>query len=173
MSLAERKTVGWHLSLNATVTSMKKAWDKALSNEGLIVIIGAPRLPTALSDHGVQMAKKTARQFFKDLGIKQLFARYQTPKHNTWIESWFRILKYDWLRFKDEVVDDRNIALKYRKEAYNFTEDIDPTDAIFVALALFLNAKLWSGDKRLKEGLENKGRHMVLTTKNLSTNYGL
>jgi putative PIN family toxin of toxin-antitoxin system len=74
---------------------------------------------------------------------------------------------------KLEVVDDRNIALKYRKEAYNLTEDIDPTDAIFVALALFLNAKLWSGDKRLKEGLENKGRHMVLTTKNLSTNYGL
>jgi predicted nucleic acid-binding protein len=74
---------------------------------------------------------------------------------------------------KLEVVDDRNIALKYRKEAYNLTEDIDPTDAIFAALALFLNAKLWSGDKRLKEGLENKGRHMVLTTKNLSTNYGL
>jgi putative PIN family toxin of toxin-antitoxin system len=74
---------------------------------------------------------------------------------------------------KLEVVDDRNIALKYRKEAYNLTEDIDPTDAIFVALALFLNANLWSGDKRLKEGLENKGRHMVLTTKNLSTNYGL
>jgi predicted nucleic acid-binding protein len=60
---------------------------------------------------------------------------------------------------KLEVVDDRNIALKYRKEAYNLNEDIDPTDAIFVALALFLNAKLWSGDKRLKEGLENKGRH--------------
>ncbi|MDI7260464.1 MAG: integrase core domain-containing protein [Thermodesulfobacteriota bacterium] len=34
-------------------------------------------------------------------GIKQLFARYQTPEDNSWIESWFRILKYDWLRFKD------------------------------------------------------------------------
>ncbi len=74
---------------------MKKAWDKALVNENLIGMSGAPKLPIALSDHGVQMAKKTAKQFFKDLGIKQLFARYQTPQDNAWIESWFRILKYD------------------------------------------------------------------------------
>ena len=82
---------------------MKKAWDKALVNENLIGVSGVPKLPIALSDHGVQMAKKTAKQFFKDLGIKQLFARYQTPQDNAWIESWFRILKYDWLRYKDYV----------------------------------------------------------------------
>jgi putative transposase len=95
-----RKIIGYHLSLNATVDSMKRAWDNALGNEGLLDVIGAPKMPLALS-HGVQMAKKSAKQFFKDLGIKQLFARYQTPKDNAWIESWFRILKYDWLRYKD------------------------------------------------------------------------
>jgi len=98
-----RKIVGWHLSFNATVESMKGAWDKALCNEGLLGVTQGPPLPTALSDHGVQMAKKTARQFFRDLGIGQLFARYQTPTDNAWIESWFRILKYDWLRFKDYI----------------------------------------------------------------------
>jgi len=98
-----RKIIGWHLSFNAAVKSMKVAWDKALSNEGLLGHIRAPKMPLALSDHGVQMAKKTAKQFFRDLGIKQLFARYQTPQDNSWIESWFRILKYDWLRFKDYV----------------------------------------------------------------------
>ena len=96
-----RKIVGWHLSFNATVDSMETAWDNALTSEGLLDVIGAPKMPLALSDHGVQMAKKTAKKFFKDLGIKQLFARYQTPKDNAWIESWFRILKYDWLRYKD------------------------------------------------------------------------
>jgi len=55
----------------------------------------------ALSDHGVQMAKKSAKEFFRDLGIKQLFARYQTPKDNAWIESWFRILKHDELKYRD------------------------------------------------------------------------
>ena len=98
-----RKIVGWHLSFNATVESMRGAWDKALCNEGLLGVTQGPPLPTALSDHGVQMAKKTARQFFRDLGIGQLFARYQTPTDNAWIESWFRILKYDWLRFKDYI----------------------------------------------------------------------
>ena len=69
---------------------------------------------------------------------------------------------------KLEVVDDRNNPLKYRKEAYNLTKDIDLTDAIFV---LFLNAKLWSGDKHLKERLESKGKQIVLTTKDLSAHY--
>jgi len=98
-----RKIVGWHLSMSATVRAMKMAWDKALVGEGLLSKVGAPCFPVALSDHGVQMAKKTAKEFFRDLGIKQLFARYQTPEDNSWIESWFRILKYDWLRFKDYV----------------------------------------------------------------------
>ncbi len=82
---------------------MKLAWDKALSAEGLLGTIEAPVMPEALSDHGVQMAKKSAKQFFKDLGIKQIFARYQISKDNAWIESWFRILKHDWLKYKDYV----------------------------------------------------------------------
>jgi transposase InsO family protein len=120
-----RKIVGWHLSFNARIESMKKAWDKALIHEGLIEIAGAPQMPVALSDHGVQMAKKSAKQFFKDLGIKQLFARYQTPKDNAWIESWFRILKYDWLQYKDYVSFDelkeilRQFVIVYNTERYH------------------------------------------------------
>lgn len=102
-----RKIVGWHLGFNARVASMKKAWDNALANENLIDVTDAPQMPTALSDHGVQMAGKSAKQFFKDLGIKQLFARYQTPTDNAWIETWFRILKNDWLRYKDYVSFDQ------------------------------------------------------------------
>jgi len=37
-----------------------------------------------------------------------------------------------------------------------------------VALALLLDAKLWSGDKRLKESLESKGENIVLSTKDIS-----
>jgi putative transposase len=120
-----RKIIGWHLGFNARIESMKKAWDKALVNENLIGVSGAPELPIALSDHGVQMAKKTAKQFFKDLGIKQLFARYQTPQDNAWIESWFRILKYDWLRYKDYVSFDylkaiiRQFVIVYNTQRYH------------------------------------------------------
>ena len=99
---------------------MKKAWDNALTNEKLLGVAMAPEFPVALSDHGVQMAKKTARTFFRDLGIKQLFARYQTPTDNAWIESWFRILKYDWLRYQDYVgFDELKVMLETFIHYYN------------------------------------------------------
>jgi len=120
LDVYSRKMVAWYLSLNATVESMKRAWDQALTSEGLLGVREAPRLPVALSDHGVQMAKKTARQFFRDLEIGQLFARYQIPTDNSWIESWFRVLKYDWLRFKDYVsFDELKIILGEFVQFYN------------------------------------------------------
>lgn len=96
-----RKIVGWHLSWRATVAAMKVAWDRALASEGLVGCLDAPQLPTALSDHGVQMKCKLALKFFLDLGIPQLFARCHVPTDNAWIESWFNIFKNSWLRFKD------------------------------------------------------------------------
>lgn len=101
IDLFSRKIVGWHLTFSATVESVKKVWDKALSSEDLLEVLGAPEMPTALSDHGVQITAKTMKQFFKDLGIKQLFSRYQTPTDNAFIEAWFKLLKWDELRYKD------------------------------------------------------------------------
>jgi len=96
-----RKIVGWKLSFNATVESVKQAWDHALCNERILTVQDRPISLIALSDHGAQMTAKSMAQFFKDLGISQLFARYQTPTDNAWIETFFRIFKYDWLRFQD------------------------------------------------------------------------
>ncbi len=76
-------------------------------------------------------------------------------------ELLYRILE------KMEIIDIENVPVKYRKEAYALTKDIDPSDALFIALAMFLDAKLWSGDKKLKDGLEKKGKCIVLTTQDL------
>ena len=65
------------------------------------------------------MAKKSVKQLFKDLGIKQLFARYQTPTDNAWLEPWFRILKWDWLRFKDYVSFDQKEFIREFVRFYN------------------------------------------------------
>ncbi|MDX1939208.1 MAG: PIN domain-containing protein [Saprospiraceae bacterium] len=43
------------------------------------------------------------------------------------------------------------------QEAANFVRDVDIDDIAFVALSLFLDAKLWTGDKKLREGLLKKG----------------
>ena len=42
LDVYSRKIVGWHLSLSGTVESMKRAWDQALSNEGLLGVGDAP-----------------------------------------------------------------------------------------------------------------------------------
>lgn len=101
LDVYSRKIVGWHLCLNATVEEVKHAWDQALSNEGLLRDTTQPLGLEALSDHGTQMTAHSMAEFFRTLGIEQLFARCQTPTDNAWIETWFRIFKYDWLRFQD------------------------------------------------------------------------
>jgi len=47
------------------------------------------------------------------------------------------------------------------------TYDIDPDDISFVALSIFLDAYLWTGDKVLYNGLQNKGFDKVVMTSNL------
>jgi len=48
------------------------------------------------------------------------------------------------------------------------TFDIDPDDISFVALAIFLDAYLWTGDKILYNGLMNKGFDKALLTSQIS-----
>ena len=101
LDVYSRKIVGWKLSFEATVDSVKQVWDQALCAEGFLDTEEGPEGLEALSDHGTQMTAKSMTQFFKDLGISRLLARYQTPTDNAWIESFFRTFKYDWLRFQD------------------------------------------------------------------------
>jgi predicted nucleic acid-binding protein len=44
-----------------------------------------------------------------------------------------------------------------RKKAYELCQDIDETDTPHVALAIHLDALLWTGDKTLKKGLRQRG----------------
>ena len=53
------------------------------------------------------------------------------------------------------------------KEAYSLTHDIDEKDTIFIAMGMYFNQKLWSGDKVLVEGLRRKGYHEILLTNEL------
>ncbi len=43
------------------------------------------------------------------------------------------------------------------KRARELCRDVDPDDAAHVALALEINAPLWTGDRKLRRGLEARG----------------
>lgn len=101
LDVYSRKITGWKLCFHATVDQVKQAWDEALAREGLLDRSEGPKGLEALSDHGSQMTAHSMGDFFRRLQIDQLFARYQTPTDNAWIETWFRLFKYDWLRFQE------------------------------------------------------------------------
>ena len=56
------------------------------------------------------------------------------------------------------------IPQKIWQEAEALTFDIDPDDISFVALSIFLDASLWTGDKTLYNGLQSKGFDKVILT---------
>ncbi|MEO1031225.1 MAG: putative toxin-antitoxin system toxin component, PIN family [Bacteroidota bacterium] len=54
------------------------------------------------------------------------------------------------------------------KKAYELTKGVDEDDTPFVALAMELESILWTGDKKLLNGLSKKGIDWVLTTDMIS-----
>ena len=53
------------------------------------------------------------------------------------------------------------------EQACKLVADIDPKDAVFVALSLHLDVWLWSGDKKLMHGLRAKGFSRIISTDEL------
>lgn len=55
------------------------------------------------------------------------------------------------------------------ENARELLSGIDEFDIPFIALALELESPLWTGDKKLRSGLESKGVDWILDTKDLAT----
>lgn len=55
------------------------------------------------------------------------------------------------------VVRESTIAAHVRLEAWELCQDIDPTDTPHLAMTLYFDGRLWTGDKQLRAGLEAKG----------------
>lgn len=53
------------------------------------------------------------------------------------------------------------------RQAFELCRDIDPDDTPFVAFSIFMNCKLWTGDKKLITGLNNKDFKISITTEAL------
>ncbi len=49
------------------------------------------------------------------------------------------------------------VSIVSRQRAYDLCKDIDIKDTPFIALAIDLNIPIWTGDKKLKDGLRLKG----------------
>ncbi len=65
------------------------------------------------------------------------------------------------------VIDERLIPENLKSKALELVEDIDIKDLPFIALSLYLDAKILTGDKKLINGLKNKGFKNIIELKEL------
>ena len=66
-----------------------------------------------------------------------------------------------------QFVSEELISEESWKNAYDLTKEIDENDTPFVALAIEMKAKLWSGDKKLTAGLLLKNSDIIYSTQEL------
>jgi len=69
---------------------------------------------------------------------------------------------YELIRHIDFFNED-TLSVNALQSAWELVKDIDPKDMLFVALTLEMNGLLWTGDVKLRKGLENKGFDLLFT----------
>lgn len=82
---------------------------------------------------------------------KEKILRYSALSEPEVYELLYRILG------RIEFVNEQYVSLERKAQAFALCKDIDEDDTPFIALALELNALFWTGDRRLKESLKERG----------------
>ena len=77
------------------------------------------------------------------------------------ISNYYQVLKH----FRP--VYEKEIPFEMREQAVKLCDELDLKDAVFVAAAIMLDAYLWTGDKKLRNGLEKKGFTNTISTAEL------
>lgn len=72
------------------------------------------------------------------------------------------------LIFKNiEFIDEQEIPKEFRLHAFQLVKDTDVNDLPFVALNSYIESLLWTGDKKLINGLQLKDYHNLATTEDM------
>lgn len=64
-------------------------------------------------------------------------------------------------------IAEEQIPKEHLVKSIELVKDIDNKDIVFIALTEYLGSKLWTGDKRLIQGLKSKGYSNVLSTEEM------
>ncbi len=99
--------------------------------------------------------------------FQELINKFEKIKEITKLEdSQLNEIIYRFIK-KIDFIDNDLIDFTFQKQAYNLVKDVDKNDLLFVALSLQTEYKLWTGDKKLINGLRKKGFLNVIDTKEL------
>jgi len=67
---------------------------------------------------------------------------------------------------KIRIIDEEYLPFEIKKKAYNLCKDVDLKDTSFIALSLYLDAPLLTGDKKLIKHLKSKNFDKILELSN-------
>lgn len=67
-----------------------------------------------------------------------------------------------------QFISEEQIPCEFWNDAIPFVRDVDMDDIAFVALTAYLDARLWTGDKKLLSRLEKRGFPYSTTTEEIS-----
>ncbi len=104
-----------------------------------------------------------------------LFLRKEILNHKQKIKQFTKLSEIeteeliDLIYSKINFIDEKLIPKEILKTADELTREIDFDDAIFIALAIHLNCKLWTGDKKLMNFLKMNGFKRIISTNELKS----
>jgi len=113
----------------------------------------------------------TGNEFYEFYSPK--YSRNEIWEHKEKIQKIGKLSSDEFLEvyemvLKNITILDHSIVPKEKyQQSFELCEDIDPADTPFVAFSLFLNCKIWTGDKKLINGLKKKNFQEIITTDDL------
>lgn len=126
-----------------------------------MIVLDTNIIFSILLDRGSKIREKF---FEKDVRyIAPNFVFVELFKHKEKLLKFSRLSEAELLELLHRIlhritfVDESTIATANRHKALELCQSVDESDTPFVALALELQAELWSGDKKLVSGLRKQG----------------
>jgi predicted nucleic acid-binding protein len=122
---------------------------------------------SAIMDIIIIGANEKCRFYVSDYTNTELKNHYEKLKKASKLnDGEIDILRYELFKYFNFITLDV-ISEDYWKKAEKLISDVDIDDIAFVALSIYLQAHLWTGDKVLYDGLKSKGFDKVLSTTEL------
>ncbi|MGE0104625.1 MAG: PIN domain-containing protein [Blastocatellales bacterium] len=120
-------------------------------------------LLSARSDFSEILLKSPHRFFICEQVLVELFRRKEkllklSRLSETDLAHFYHVIIRRVTLFKEDLISTDNLV-----RAWELCRDIDEEDTPHVALTLEVEGLLWTGDKRLKEGLQMKGFYHFFT----------
>jgi predicted nucleic acid-binding protein len=117
----------------------------------------------------------TSKGFFEYYTTHYL--KYELKKHNSKL---LKLTKYSKSELEEAIeittkkirfINSSLVPEKTLRRAEKILTDIDLDDTEYLALSFHLNAKLWTGDIQLINGLKRKGIDITITTEELYSQF--